>query len=194
MMTEKRKGEAPAKTPDFDWFSDYSTDGMRTRYRPPCRIHSVFVAVVPWLNVLVLAAAFALFYGKTSEIPGIVVDLPEQTASGGMRSSLVVVAKDMPLEDEDAGAASVGDSEFDDGATMRPMRLVVFFKHKEYDLSQPHHLATFRNDLSSAISREGETEVLLYLDKSTTHEKTVQLTDLMREAGTTRICYVVKTP
>ena len=193
-MTEKRRGEAPAEKPDFDWFSDYSADGMRTRYRPPCRILSVFVAVVPWLNVLVLAVAFAMFCGSMAKIPGIVVELPEQHASGGMRSSLVVVAKDMPPETEAAGTASSDDQEFDDGTTMRPMRLVAFFKHKEYDLSQPHHIATFRNDVSSAISREGETEVLLYLDKSTTHEKTVQLTDMLREAGTTRICYVVKTP
>jgi biopolymer transport protein ExbD len=193
-MSEKRRSEAPPETPGSDWFSYYSGDGVLTRYRPPCRIHTVFVAVVPWLNVMVLAAGFALFYGGMAEVPGILVDLPEQKATGGMRSSLVVVAKDMPQEAAAPADASVDEQESDDGATMRTMRLVVFFKHKEYDLSQPHHLATFRNDVASAISREGETEVLLYLDKGTTHENTMRITDMLREAGTTRVCYVVKTP
>lgn len=189
-MTEKSNGKASPETQGFDWFSDFSADGMRTRYHPPCRVHSAFVSVVPWLNVMVLVAAFTLFYGGLAEVPGIMVDLPEQKATGGMRSSLVVVAKDMPRET----AVPVEDTEPDDGEMMRPMRLVLFFKHNEYDLSQPHHIATFRNDISSAISLEAETEVILYLDKSTTHENTMRITDMLREAGTTRVCYVVKTP
>ena len=188
-MNEKRSEPVAGESIRFNWFSDYSRDGLRTHYRPPCRIYSGFFAVVPWLNVLLLVAAFVMLTRPSLVVPGVQVDLPTQAVHDGMRSSIVLVVKVLPphtVAHEDAAVVA------DDGATVAPLDLEVFFNDDRFDLSQAHHIATFRNDLSSAIAGWGETKALLYLDKDITHENTMRFAKMLGDAGITRVCYVVK--
>ncbi len=174
----------------FDWFANFGRDGIRTRYRPRSRIYSVFFVVVPWFDMMIISVAFAFFTLMMSSTPGISVDLPAFAVKDGMRSTIMIVAKVSPL-----GVESLAESGgVDDGATVPPMGVTVFFNDSRYNLSQPHHIATFRNTLETLVLQSGETEALLYIDKDVTHENTMRLAMLLKSAGVSRICYVVKEP
>ncbi len=177
------------------WFGDYSKEGLRIRYRPPCRIQSVFFAVVPWVNVLLLAAAFVMFSQSNAVVPGMTVDvgLPEERANGGMRSSLAIVVRPIPRSEE-AVATKYGEMAADDGAVETPMDLILFFRDSRFNLSQPHNIASFRNSIAAEVRRLEETDALLYIDKTVAHRDTMRLTAMLRDAGVERVCFVVKPP
>lgn len=181
------ESEAPLQ---FDWFANFGRDGIRTRYRPRSRIYSVFFVVVPWFDMMILSVAFAFFSQLMASTPGVVVDLPVSAVTEGMRSTIMIVAKASPLGVE-AHAQSDG---IDDGATVKPMGITVFFNDARFNLSQPHHISTFRNALETLILQSGEKEALLYMDKDITHENTMRFAMLLQSAGVSRICYVVKEP
>ncbi len=185
--TTRSEDEAPLQ---FDWFGNFGRDGIRTRYRPRSRIYSAVFAVVPWFDVMILAMAFVVFSQMISVVPGIPVDLPVNMVREGMRSTIMIVAKASPL----GVKTPTKTDKADDGATVSPMGITAFLNDSRFNLSQPHHIATFRNTLSSLISRSGETEALLYLDKDITHENTMRFSMLLKSAGVSRICYVVKEP
>lgn len=189
-MNEPMKRSEADVSLQFDWFGNFGRDGIRTRYRPRSRIYSAFFAVVPWFDMTVLALAFVVFSQMISVIPGVTVDLPVDTVRDGMRSTIMIVVKASPLGVE----TQTQPSGADDGATVRPMGITVFFNDSRFNLSQPHHIATFRNTLATLISSSGETEALLYLDEAITHENTMRFSLLLKSAGVRRICYVVKTP
>lgn len=174
----------------FDWFGNFGRDGIRTRYRPRSRIYSAFFVVVPWFDMLILSVAFSFFSLLMSSTPGVTVDLPVFAVKDGMRSTIMIVAKASPL-----GVESLAESGgVDDGATVRPMGITVFLNDSRFNLSQPHHISTFRNSLETLILQSGETEALLYIDKDITHENTMRLAMLLKSAGVSRVCYVVKEP
>lgn len=67
-------------------------DGLRTRYRPRTRLHGGLFSAVPWLNVLLLLAAFGLLVPRLVLPPGRRIELPEGAVSGqGARSVTAVV-------------------------------------------------------------------------------------------------------
>jgi len=144
---------------------------------------------VPWINVALLAFAYVLFMRSASLIPGQPVELPAEPFHDGLRSSLVLVAKAGHAAPAPATASAARE---DDGAVVEPIGLVVFFDDSEYDLSQAHRISTLRNALAETMQARGETEVLLYLDRAAPHEDAMRLTDLLRGAGATRVCYVVR--
>ena len=187
-MHESSGAERSAESPAFDWFAKDSREGLRTRYRPRSRIYSVFFAVVPWINVALLAFAYVLFMRSASLIPGQPVELPAEPFHDGLRSSLVLVAKTGHAAPRFATTAT----REDDGAVVEPIGLVVFFDDGEYDLSQAHRISTLRNALAAEMESRGETEVLLYLDRTALHEDAVRLADLLRAAGATRVSFVVR--
>jgi len=188
-MHETSGAERPADKSAFDWFATGSREGLRTRYKPRSRIQSGFFAVVPWMNIALLAFAYVLFLQSASLVPGHTVELPAGSFHDGLRSSIVLVAKagrDGPPAAETAAARE------DDGAFVKPIGLVVFFDDSEYDLSQVHRISSLRSALSETMRARGETEVLLHLDRSALHEDALRLTDLLRGAGATRVCFVVR--
>ena len=187
-MHEANGTERSAESPAFDWFAKGSREGLRTRYKPRSRIQSVFFAVVPWINVALLAFAYVLFLRSTSLIPGQPVELPTEPFHDGMRSSIVLVAKAGSATPRPAATAA----QEDDGAVVEPIGLVVFFDDSEYDLSQAHRISSLRNAIAATMQARGETEVLLHLDRIALHEDALRLTDLLRSAGATRVCYVVR--
>lgn len=189
MNEPMRPGESEAPL-QFDWFASFGRDGIRTRYRPRSRIYSVFFVVVPWFDMMILSVAFAFFSQMMASTPGVTVDLPVYAVKDGMRSTIMIVAKATPLGVETAAESA----RVDDGATVRPMAITVFFNDARFNLSQPYHIATFRNTLETLISQSGETEALLYMDKDITHENTMRFAMLLKSAGVSRICYVVKEP
>lgn len=187
--------DAPKKLPadgvkSFDWFATLSRDGLRTRYRPRSRVYSLFFAVVPWLDMIVLAMAFVLFARAMAMVPGMTVDLPTLPVDDGLRSTVAIVARAIAPTTEKEGVDYVAD----DGATVKPIAVMVFFDDERFNLSQPHHIATFRNAVRAMLARTGETQALLYLDQTVTHENSMRLTVLLRDVGIDRINFVIQEP
>lgn len=174
----------------FDWFATLGRDGLRTRYRPRSRIYSFFFVVVPWLDLIVLALAFVLFAQAMAIVPGITVDLPTLPVVTGLRSTVAIVARTINSPTEEVGETYTAD----DGATVKPIGVMIFFDDERFNLSQPHHIATFRNAVRAMLARTGETEALLYLEQSVTHENSMRLTLLLRDAGVNTINFVVQEP
>ncbi|NLB68747.1 MAG: hypothetical protein GX804_03545, partial [Lentisphaerae bacterium] len=167
-----RKKKNSRQTEGF--FVEHSQDELRTRYRPPCKIYSVFFAVVPWLNVFLLMSAFVLFLQSSAVVPGMIVDLPVERVQSGIRSSIILVAKALPRAAERKSNTYTIQSG-DDGAFEIPMDVVVFFQNERFNLSQPHHIASFRNNLSAEITRSGESSALLYLDEKLANKDAIRL-------------------
>ena len=191
-MPETTGTRQAVDTPAFDWFAKRSREGLRTRYQPRSRIQSVFFAVVPWINVVLLAFAYVLFMRSASLIPGQPVELPTEPFRDGLRSSLVLVAKADHAVLPPAAAPGGAAAREDDGAVVEPIGLVVYFDDSEYDLSQVHRISSLRNAIAETMQARGETEVLLYLDRVALHEDALRLTALLRSVGATRVSYVVR--
>ena len=67
-------------------------DGLRTRYRPRTQIRGKLFAAAPWLNLLILLAAFGLLVPRLVLPPGRSIELPDGTVSPqGTRSVTAVV-------------------------------------------------------------------------------------------------------
>lgn len=189
-MSETSKNVSVDATKSFDWFALLGRDGLRTRYRPRSRIYSLFFSVVPWLDLIVLAVAFVFFARAMVVVPGIIVDLPKLPTEEGVRSTLAIVARAIePVSDK----AETGYSA-DDGATVKPIAVMVFFDDERFNLSQPHHIATFRNAVRAMLARTGETQALLYLDETVTYGNSMRLTLLLRDAGVDSVNFVVQEP
>lgn len=174
----------------FDWFATFGRGGLRIRYRPRSRVYSLFFVVVPWLDLIVLAVAFVLFTRAMATVPGIIVDLPALPVEAGLQSTVAIVARAIEPTAEKVEMAYTAD----DGATAKPIAVMVFFDDERFNLSQPHHIATFRNAVRVKLARTGETKVLLYLDQAVTHESSMRLALLLRDAGIGRVNFVVQAP
>lgn len=189
-MSDAFKSAPMDSLKSFDWFGTLGRDGLRTRYRPRSRVYSLFFAVVPWLNLIVLTVAFVLFSRAMAIVPGITVDLPTLPVEEGLRSTVAIVARAIaPTEEKMEVEYSA-----DDGATIKPITVMVFFDDERFNLSQPHHIATFRNAVRAMLTRTGETQALLYLDQAVTHENSMRLTLLLRNAGVDSINFVIQEP
>lgn len=189
-MSKTPKTESTDATKSFDWFAGLGRDGLRTRYRPRSRIYSFFLAVVPWLDLIVLTMAVVLLTRAMAVVPGFIVDLPRLPSEEGVQSTLAIVARAIEPTGDQAETAYVSD----DGATVKPVDVMVFFDDERFNLSQPHHIATFRNAVRAMLARTGETQVLLYLDRAVTHENSMRLALLLRHAGVDRVNFVMQEP
>jgi biopolymer transport protein ExbD len=189
-VSETPKNASAHEKKSFEWFATLDRDGLRTRYRPQSRIYSLFFAVVPWLDIIVLTLAVVLFTHARAIVPGIIVDLPRLPTEEGGRSTLAIVVRAI------APAADKTENEYpaDDGATVKPIGVMVFFDDERFNLSQPHHIATFRNGVRTMLARTGETQALLYLDQAVTYENSMRLTLLLRDAGVDRVNFVIQEP
>ena len=189
-MSETQKDRSVHAVKSFDWFALLGRDGLRTRYRPRSRIYSLFFSVVPWLDLIVLGTAVVLFTRTMAIVPGVIVDLPRLSTAEGARSTLVIVARaiETAIDKEEAGYP------VDDGATVKPIAVMAFFDDERFNLSQPHHIATFRNAVRALLARTGETQALLYLDQTVTYENCMRLTQLLRDAGIDSVNFVMQEP
>lgn len=181
----------------FDWFDNATPRDLRTRYRPKRDISPFFFSIIPWINIITLVAAFVFFTQSKALVPGIRVALPTQTFHDGMQNGLKIVAKNIPGSDDDAPASSPLQNgpaaAEDDGATLAPMRLTVFFNDTRFNLSQPYRIASFRNAVTDTIANGDTAAALVYMDADVSHGDAIRLTGILRDTGITNLCFVVKT-
>ncbi|MBQ3811001.1 MAG: hypothetical protein II839_09315, partial [Kiritimatiellae bacterium] len=107
-----------------DPFRGFSADALRERYRPPRRIARPLLAFVPWVDVLLLALAFAFFGQAAALVPGQTVDLPDAEFRDGAASTLVVVVRALPGR---AAASADADAPLAE----------AFFRDERFPLARP---------------------------------------------------------
>lgn len=166
--------------PSADPFRGFSAAALRARYRPAGRIARPLLALVPWVDVLLLAGAFAFFGQAAALVPGQTVDLPEGDFRDGAASTLLLVVRALP----GAGAGGAADAPLAD----------AFFRDERFRLARPERAAALREALREAAAVSGEDTAVLYADGSLPHRDALRLCALVREAGLRRVLFAERPP
>lgn len=167
--------------PAADPFRGFSADALRERFRPPRRIARPLLALVPWLDVLLLAGAFAFFGQAAALVPGQTVELPDAAFRDGAASTLVVVVRALP-----GRAAASADAE-------APLA-EAFFRDERFRLARPERAGALRDALREAAEASGEDTAVLYMDAALPHRDAMRLCALLREAGLRRVLFAARPP
>lgn len=162
-----------------DPFRGFSADALRERFRLPRRIARPLLALVPWVDVLLLALAFAFFGQATALVPGEPVDLPESAFRAGAVSSLVLVVRARPGPAAGPAAADAP-------------RADAFFRDELFSLVRPGRADALREALRAAAAASGEDTAVVYLDASLTHRDALWVCSLLRESGLKRVLFAAK--
>ena len=167
-----------------DPFRRFSADALRARFRSRGRAAGPLLALVPWVDVLLLAAAFAFFGQAAALVPGQTVDLPEAGFRDGAASTLVVVVRASP----GAAAPSSGAS----GAA--PVPAEAFFRDERFRLAVPGRADALREALRAAAASSGEDAAVVYMDGSLPHRDALRFCSLVRDAGLRRVLFAARPP
>ena len=138
-------------------------------YRPSVRPHWFFIMAVPWLTVILLGAAVALFLGMRVLVPGVMMTLPQASFSSGFQSPIMMVV-----------------------VPGRESGVHVFLRDDRYSMASEEQ----RMDLVQAVKRlSAERDVCdahLYVDSRVAQGDLVEVMDLLRSTGLERVNIVVK--
>lgn len=141
------------------------------------------IALVPWLDALVLVVASLLFANATARVPGQVVDLPrEPFADGRLRTSLAVAV------------TASRDARVEPSESVPTLAAAAFLGDERYDLSRAARAEAFRADLSRAAGDAAETRAVVYLDGEMKHRDAMRLARLLRGAGVGQVLFAVRPP
>ena len=140
------------------------------------------LALVPWLDALILVVAYALFANATALVPGQKVALPALPFEDGERPSSLAVAVNAVPRARSAARAAGPDT----------LAAVAFLGDESYDLSDPARVAAFRGDLAAEGARTRETRAVVYLDESMPHGDTLRLARVLRGAGVEKVLFAVR--
>ena len=162
-----------------DPFRGFSADALRERFRPPRRIARPLLALVPWLDTLLLAGAFAFFGQAAALVPGQTVDLPDAAFRDGAASTLVVVVRALPGR---AAASADADAPLAE----------AFFRDERFGLARPDRAAALRDAIAAAAEASGEDTAVVYMDGSLPHRDAMRFCSLLREAGIGRVLYAAR--
>lgn len=148
-------------------WGQWTSDGLRTRFRPRGRIAQPFLQIVPWLNIgLVLALLFVLA-GRLTLRPGVVFELPRAAFREGMqRGPRIVMIRVQRAEGP---------------------QTLVFFDDVRYRLDLPEQNEQLRAELARAALRPEGRQLLLLADATVPHGDVISLVDLAREVGVRRV-------
>ncbi len=164
-----------------DPFRGFSAAALRERYAPPRRIARPLLALVPWVDALLLALAFAFFGQAAALVPGQTVDLPEAAFRDGAASTLVVVVRALPGRQ---AASAAADAPLAD----------AFFRDERFPLARPERSAALREAVRAASAATGEDTAVVYMDGSLPHRDALRVCALLREAGLRRVLFAARPP
>ena len=155
--------------------SRFAGDALRTRFRPSRRIRLFFLAVVPWVDMLLLAGCVCFAAYRRTYTPGMRVDLPEAPFQDGARSGLVLVVN-----------PRVGNE--------GPF---VFFDETRYNFATPagsSKLAKALKARAAASSTDGSADVILFVDRDLPFGDLSELLVLLRAEGLPHVHFATRTP
>lgn len=138
------------------------------------------IALVPWLDALLLVVATFLFANATARVPGIPVSLPEAAFDSGERLPFLSVSV-FPARNSGA------ERTMGRGGTLAA---VAFLEDERYDLSSPRRVSAFCQDLAKAARRAGERTVAVYMDGDLTYRDVHGVARLVRDSGLDKAFFV----
>ncbi|MBQ9726264.1 MAG: hypothetical protein IJV65_02015 [Kiritimatiellae bacterium] len=166
-----------------DPFRAFSAAALRRRFFPRRRGAGPLLALVPWADTLLLAAAFAFFGQAAALVPGQTVDLPAGAFRDGAASSLVLVVRAAP------GAAAAASAAAD-----APAAADAFFRDVRYRLPDAGREAALREALREASAASGEDTAVVYMDGALPHRDALRVCALARDAGLRRVLFAERPP
>ncbi|MBQ6923742.1 MAG: hypothetical protein IJQ73_03790 [Kiritimatiellae bacterium] len=151
------------------WIS-WSGAGIRSRLRGGGRVGWVFLHVVPWLNVAVVAALAAVLSRQLTIAPGVQFELPDAPFTEGARSGAGLVI----FQTTDANP-----------------RTLAFFDDVRYIVGTEDE-ANLSGEIAKYARRIGGGQILLLADENVRHGDVMHIVDLVRDAGVKRVNVAVK--
>ena len=199
--------DTPPSTPEISWRSSrVDPYGLRMRFRPRVRMRLMLFRVAPWIDCVLLVAAFlfivrggSLRPGVVSGVltPGIGVDLPKAPFAEGSEATLFLVVnrKQVPAQPMDAAPTSPSDGATAPGAAAPPAAgILVFFDERLYDLSQESGLGALNRAVKERLQPDGETKAILFVDSRVPFGELAGLLTSLRETGVAEVSFATKTP
>lgn len=153
-----------------------NVSGLRTRFYPKSRIGQGLVSIGPWVDILLLVAAFVLLDTRLALQPGIVVDLPQQAfQSGGHGPKVNLVVMWMGGRPPAAG------------------REVIFFEDVRYLLENPYEQQALQEALVNAARHRPELQLALFADRQVSHGTVMDLMAMAVQAGIPEVNLAIRT-
>ena len=122
-------------------------DGLRTRYRPKWRICGGLIYAAPWLNLLLLLAAFVLLMPRLVMPPGRRITLPEGARiEPGARSVTAVVLSHRRSTENNLRSE------------------MVFFEDQPFAVDNPAQMQELRRRFIQVASADPETVLIIEAD------------------------------
>ena len=151
------------------WIS-WSGAGIRSRLRGGGRVGWVFLHVVPWLNVAVVAALATILCRQLTIAPGVQFDLPASPFTEGARSGAGLVLFQ---------------------TTDPEPKTLAFFDDVRYVVGSDDE-ANLAGEIAKYAQRIGGGQILLLADENVRHGDVMHVVDLVRDAGVKRVNVAVK--
>lgn len=146
-------------------------DGLRTKFRPKTGISSIFLHVVPWINLVALTVLFLIVSNKITLNPSISFALPHGTFAEGTPNTLNLVmlrpadTNEMPL---------------------------IFFDDVRYRMNNPTELDNLSTAITSFAQKPGTRQLLLLADGDIRHSDIIKIVDIARNSGINQINVGIK--
>ncbi len=151
------------------WIS-WGGSGIRSRLRGSNRIGWLFLHVVPWLNVAVVAALAAALSHQLTIAPGVQFELPAAPFTEGARSGAGLVL------------FQTADTE---------PKTLAFFDDVRYTVGTEDE-ANLAREIAKYARRIGGGQILLLADENVRHGDVMHIVNLVRDAGVKHVNVALK--
>lgn len=155
----------------FSFWTSICDDGLRTKFRPKTGISSIFLHLVPWVNLVALTILFLIVSNRISVSPTITFDLPGGSFQEGASNMPGIVmlqpgdTNEMPL---------------------------VFFDGVRYKMKNPTELTNLSASISAFTQKTKLKQVILLADGNIRHADIMKIVDITRNSGINRINVGIK--
>lgn len=140
------------------------------RYRLHHGISGALLQVVPWLNVVLVAALFLVVSGRITVAPGIVFDLPKASLAEGVHDD----ARAVLLTPAPGGPA------------------LAFFADVRYRIDSEDECARLAGAIRQAQDRDGWKTLVLYAARDVPHGDVMRFVSIARDAGVRAVNVAIK--
>lgn len=144
------------------FLSSLKDDGLRTKFRPKAGISSIFLHLVPWINLVALTVLFLVVSDRISVNPSVAFELPSASFREGTPGALSLVmlrpadTNEMPL---------------------------VFFDDVRYKMKNQAEMKNLSLAISAFARKGAQRQLLLLADGEIRHADVIKIVDIARESG-----------
>ena len=143
-----------------------TVSGLRTRFFPKSRIGQGLLSVAPWVDIALLAVAFALLEGRLVLQPGVIVDVPRAPFSNGSRAVMTAVI----ISVEGTGETAEREE-------------IVFFDDEPFPVRQSSEMTRLGKRLARRAQAHGGEGLVIQADRRVRHGTVMEVVNMAAEAG-----------